>query len=246
MNNNGHVAVARAVGATKIYGSGEAQVLALDDVTVDFPAGCYTAIMGPSGSGKSTLMHCVAGLDNLTSGQVFLGDVELGKLSDKELTLLRREKIGFVFQAFNLVGTLTALENITLPMALAGTKPDQAFLDRVIDTVGLRNRLTHRPSELSGGQQQRVAVARAKSSSKLARSVSPSTSVPDRKATPRATAANVPMRRRLCDQRVLTVSLNTPAPQSPNAFMRSRTRSAVGFSMVSTILPSERNTTSSA
>jgi putative ABC transport system ATP-binding protein len=161
LNNNGHVAVARAVGATKIYGSGEAQVRALDDVTVDFPAGCYTAIMGPSGSGKSTLMHCVAGLDNLTSGQVFLGDVDLGKLSDKELTLLRREKIGFVFQAFNLVGTLSALENITLPMALAGVKPDQAFLDRVIDTVGLRNRLTHRPSELSGGQQQRVAVARA-------------------------------------------------------------------------------------
>jgi putative ABC transport system ATP-binding protein len=106
-------------------------------------------------------MHCVAGLDDLTSGQVFLGDVELGKLSDKELTLLRREKIGFVFQAFNLVATLTALENITLPMALAGEQPDQAFLDRVINTVGLRNRLTHRPSELSGGQQQRVAVARA-------------------------------------------------------------------------------------
>ena len=161
LNSNGNVAVARAVAATKIYGSGEAEVRALDDVTVEFPAGRYTAIMGPSGSGKSTLMHCVAGLDDLTSGQVYLGDVELGKLSDKELTLLRREKIGFVFQAFNLVGTLTALENITLPMALAGEQPDQAFLDRVIDTVGLRNRLTHRPSELSGGQQQRVAVARA-------------------------------------------------------------------------------------
>ncbi|HEY3241292.1 MAG TPA: ABC transporter ATP-binding protein, partial [Acidimicrobiia bacterium] len=161
LNHDGKAAVARAVGATKIYGSGEAAVRALDDVTVEFPAGRFTAIMGPSGSGKSTLMHCVAGLDDLTSGQVFLGDLELGKLSDKELTLLRREKIGFVFQAFNLVATLTALENITLPMALAGEAPDQAFLDRVIDTVGLRNRLTHRPSELSGGQQQRVAVARA-------------------------------------------------------------------------------------
>ncbi|MGH8992785.1 MAG: ABC transporter ATP-binding protein [Acidimicrobiia bacterium] len=160
MNQNGK-AVARAVGATKVYGSGDTAVRALDDVTVEFPAGRFTAIMGPSGSGKSTLMHCVAGLDSLTSGQVFLGDVELGKLSDKELTLLRREKIGFVFQAFNLVATLTALENITLPMALAGEKPDRAFLDKVIDTVGLRNRLTHRPSELSGGQQQRVAVARA-------------------------------------------------------------------------------------
>ena len=161
LNNDGKAAVARAVAATKIYGSGEATVRALDDVTVEFPAGRFTAIMGPSGSGKSTLMHCVAGLDDLTSGQVFLGDLELGKLSDKELTLLRREKIGFVFQAYNLVATLTALENITLPMALAGEAPDQAFLDRVIDTVGLRNRLTHRPSELSGGQQQRVAVARA-------------------------------------------------------------------------------------
>jgi putative ABC transport system ATP-binding protein len=160
LNHDGK-AVARAVGATKIYGSGEAAVRALDDVTVDFAAGRFTAIMGPSGSGKSTLMHCVAGLDDLTSGQVFLGDVELGKLSDKELTLLRREKIGFVFQAFNLVATLTALENITLPMALAGEQPDRAFLDKVIDTVRLRNRLTHRPSELSGGQQQRVAVARA-------------------------------------------------------------------------------------
>jgi putative ABC transport system ATP-binding protein len=160
LNHDGK-AVARAVGATKIYGSGEAAVRALDDVTVDFAAGRFTAIMGPSGSGKSTLMHCVAGLDDLTSGQVFLGDVELGKLSDKELALLRREKIGFVFQAFNLVATLTALENITLPMALAGEQPDRAFLDKVIDTVRLRNRLTHRPSELSGGQQQRVAVARA-------------------------------------------------------------------------------------
>src|SRR5919106_4119347 len=141
---------ARAEHALKVYGRGMTAVTALNDVTVDFERGRFTAIMGPSGSGKSTLMHCVAGLDSLTSGRVLLGDVELGKLSDKELTLLRREKIGFVFQAFNLVATLTALENITLPMALAGEQPDRAFLDRVIDTVGMRNRLTHRPSELSG------------------------------------------------------------------------------------------------
>jgi putative ABC transport system ATP-binding protein len=117
--------------------------------------------MGPSGSGKSTLMHCVAGLDSLSSGQVFIGDVELGGLSDRALTLLRRERVGFVFQAFNLIPTLTARENITLPMTLGGVTPDEQWLDRVIDTVGLRDRLTHRPSELSGGQQQRVAVARA-------------------------------------------------------------------------------------
>jgi putative ABC transport system ATP-binding protein len=124
-------------------------------------AGHFTAVMGPSGSGKSTLMHCIAGLDSLTSGHVYIGDVELSQLSDKELTLLRRESVGFVFQAFNLIPTLTALENITLPMALAGREPDQAWLDTVVDTVGLRDRLSHRPSELSGGQQQRVAVGRA-------------------------------------------------------------------------------------
>ena len=117
--------------------------------------------MGPSGSGKSTLLHCLAGLDRLTSGQVFLGDIDISALSEKELTQVRRDRIGFVFQAYNLIPTLTAIENITLPMALAGRKPDQEWLDRVIDTVGLRDRLTHRPSELSGGQQQRVAVARA-------------------------------------------------------------------------------------
>jgi putative ABC transport system ATP-binding protein len=139
-------------------------VKALAGVDVAFPAGRFTAIMGPSGSGKSTLMHCVAGLDTLTSGRVYLGDVELGGLSDKELTVLRRDKIGFVFQAYNLVPTLNAEENITLPMRLAGRKPDRAVLDRVIDTVGLRDRLSHRPSELSGGQQQRVAVARAMAS----------------------------------------------------------------------------------
>jgi putative ABC transport system ATP-binding protein len=151
----------RAEAAVKVYGSGNAAVRALDDVSVALPAGRYTAIMGPSGSGKSTLMHCVAGLDNLTSGRVFLGEVDLGRLSDKELTHLRRDRIGFVFQSFNLLPMLTAAENITLPMNLAGRKPDKAWLDGVVHTVGLANRLKHRPSELSGGQQQRVAVARA-------------------------------------------------------------------------------------
>jgi putative ABC transport system ATP-binding protein len=152
---------ARAVEATKVYGSGDTGVVALDEVTVDLPAGRFTAIMGPSGSGKSTLLHCLAGLDRLTGGQVFVGEVELGTLSDKELTLLRRDRIGFVFQAFNLVPTLTALENIELPLTLAGRRPDPQWLDRVVATVDLGDRLGHRPSELSGGQQQRVAVARA-------------------------------------------------------------------------------------
>jgi putative ABC transport system ATP-binding protein len=152
---------ARAVDATKIYGSGDTAVRALDDVTVDLPESRYTAIMGPSGSGKSTLMHCLAGLDTLTSGTVYIGDVDLTSLSDKELTRLRRDSVGFVFQTFNLVPTLTAIENITLPDALAGDKPDADWLDQVIKTTGLGDRLTHRPSELSGGQQQRVAVARA-------------------------------------------------------------------------------------
>jgi putative ABC transport system ATP-binding protein len=152
---------ARAVDATKVYGRGDTEVRALDGVTVDFPAQAFTAIMGPSGSGKSTLMQCVAGLDSLTSGKVFVGDADLGQLSEKQLTLLRRDKIGFVFQAFNLVPTLTAGENITLPMDLAGRKPDRAWLDQIVGTVRLGDRLTHRPSELSGGQQQRVAVARA-------------------------------------------------------------------------------------
>jgi len=154
-------AVARAVDAVKVYGSGDTEVRALDGVTVSLPGGHFTAIMGPSGSGKSTLMHCIAGLDSLTSGQVFIGDVDLSKLSDKDLTILRRESVGFVFQAFNLIPTLTALENITLPMSLAGRDPDQQWLDTVVATVGLGDRLAHRPSELSGGQQQRVAVARA-------------------------------------------------------------------------------------
>ncbi len=152
---------ARAVGATKDYGSGATRVRALDEVTLELPARRFTAIMGPSGSGKSTLLHCQAGLDSLTSGEVYLGDVELGSLSDRDLTLLRRERVGFVFQSFNLVPTLTALENITLPLSLAGKRPEPAWLEEVVDTVGLGDRLRHRPSELSGGEQQRVAVARA-------------------------------------------------------------------------------------
>ncbi len=154
-------AAARAVSATKTYGAGTTAVTALDGVDVEFAKGRFTAIMGPSGSGKSTLMHCVAGLDTLTSGQVFIGDVDLSSLSEKELTRLRRDRIGFVFQAFNLIPTLSASENITLPIDLAGGKADDAWVDKVIDTVGLRDRLDHRPAELSGGQQQRVAVARA-------------------------------------------------------------------------------------
>ena len=152
---------ARTEDAVKVYGKGGTEVRALDGVTVGLPAGRFTAIMGPSGSGKSTLMHCLAGLDTLTSGQVFLGDIELGTLSDKQLTKVRREHIGFVFQSFNLLPTLTAYENITLPMALAGRRPDKQWVREIVDTVGLTQRLKHRPSELSGGQQQRVAVARA-------------------------------------------------------------------------------------
>ncbi len=150
-----------AVEATKTYGARDSIVHAIDGVSIAFEPGRFTAMMGPSGSGKSTLLHCLAGLDTLTSGSVRIGDVDLADLSDRELTLLRRDSIGFVFQSFNLIPTLNALENITLPMALARRKPDQDWLDHVIDTVGLRTRLAHRPSELSGGQQQRVAVARA-------------------------------------------------------------------------------------
>ncbi len=154
---------ARAVNATKVYGDVQAdtEVRALDGVNITFERGVYSAIMGPSGSGKSTLLHCIAGLDSLTSGQVFLGDIELSSLSDNELTQIRRDRVGFVFQAYNLIPTLTALENITLPLALAGRTPDNEWLEHIIDIVGLRSRLSHRPSELSGGQQQRVAVARA-------------------------------------------------------------------------------------
>jgi putative ABC transport system ATP-binding protein len=152
---------ARAEHATKVYGRGMTAVTALNDVTVDFQQGRFTTIMGPSGSGKSTLMHCVAGLDTLSSGRVLIGDVDLSRLKDKDLTVLRRTKVGFVFQAYNLVPTLNARENITLPLDLAGQDPDESWLDTVVGAVGLGDRLTHRPSELSGGQQQRVAVARA-------------------------------------------------------------------------------------
>ncbi|MGK5534023.1 ABC transporter ATP-binding protein [Streptomyces sp. URMC 129] len=158
-------AAARVADAVKVYGTGGTEVRALDGVSVAFPAARFTAIMGPSGSGKSTLMHCAAGLDTLTSGHAFIGDRELTGLDDRRLTLLRRDRIGFVFQAFNLLPTLTVAENITLPLDLAGARGDEewidALIDALIDVVGLRDRLHHRPSELSGGQQQRVAVARA-------------------------------------------------------------------------------------
>ncbi len=152
---------ARIENASKVYGSGDTEVRALDDVTAEFQRGVFTAIMGPSGSGKSTLLHCVAGLDTLTEGRVFISDVELGSLSDKDLTLLRREKVGFVFQAFNLIPTLSARENVLLPLLIAGDDHDQAWFDQVVGILGLGDRLSHKPSELSGGQQQRVAAARA-------------------------------------------------------------------------------------
>jgi putative ABC transport system ATP-binding protein len=157
----GDAAAATLVGAVKRYGSGQAAVVALDDVTIAFPTGRFTAVMGPSGSGKSTMMHCAAGLDQLSSGHAFVGNTDLSSLDDRELTLLRRERIGFVFQAFNLVPTLTAVENICLPSTLSGHRPDAAVLDQVVSMLRLGDRLHHRPAELSGGQQQRVAVARA-------------------------------------------------------------------------------------
>jgi putative ABC transport system ATP-binding protein len=152
---------ARARDACKTYGTGDTSVAALDGVTLELPRGELTAIMGPSGSGKSTLMHCLAGLDELTSGQVFIGDTDLASLSDRERTLLRRDRLGFVFQSFNLLPTLTAEENITLPADLAGRTPDPLWLETVVAKLNLGDRLRHRPSELSGGQQQRVAVGRA-------------------------------------------------------------------------------------
>jgi putative ABC transport system ATP-binding protein len=155
------VTAAGAVDASKLYGVGDAQIRALDDVTVSFEARKFTAIMGPSGSGKSTLLHCLAGLDTLTAGATYIGDTYLASLNDKALTELRRTKVGFVFQAFNLIPTLTAQENIMLPMTLGGESGDTEWIEQVIITVGLEDRLQHRPSELSGGQQQRVAVARA-------------------------------------------------------------------------------------
>ena len=152
---------ARAVGVTKAYGAGETRVLALDDVSVSFQAGRFTAIMGPSGSGKSTLMHCLAGLDAVSDGEVYIGETRVTGLGDWALTRLRREKVGFIFQQFNLLPTLTAQENILLPLSIAGRKPDREWFGTVVETVGLRPRLGHRPSQLSGGQQQRVACARA-------------------------------------------------------------------------------------
>ncbi len=154
-------AAAQVIEVSKRYGRGDSEVRALDDVSVAFAAGQLTAIMGPSGSGKSTLMHCVAGLDTPTSGQIMIGETDLLSLSDRELTQLRRDCIGFIFQSFNLIPTLTAAENIALPARLAGRKLDKAWFEQVVDTVGLGHRLKHRPSELSGGQQQRVAIARA-------------------------------------------------------------------------------------
>ncbi len=155
------VPAARIEDGTKVYGEGDAAVHALRGITAGFEQGQFTAIMGPSGSGKSTLLHCIAGLDDLTSGTTYLGDVELGSLKDKDLTILRRQRIGFVFQAFNLIPTLNAKENILLPLSIAGAKPDSDWYQKVIDAVDLEDRLDHRPSELSGGQQQRVAAARA-------------------------------------------------------------------------------------
>ena len=154
-------AASRAVEVTKVYGAGATAVTALDGVSIDFPAGGFSAIMGPSGSGKSTLLNCLAGLDTVTCGRIFIGEVEVTSLDEKSRTRLRRDRVGFVFQSFNLIPTLTALENIKLPLDLAGRRGDRDWLDKVIDTVGLRDRLHHRPSELSGGQQQRVAAARA-------------------------------------------------------------------------------------
>ena len=161
MNATSPVVVAETHNASKQYGSGDSAVRALDDVTIEFHQGEFTAIMGPSGSGKSTLMHCIAGLDELTSGSAAIDGVDLSALSDRELTRLRRDKVGFIFQSFNLVPTLTADENIRLPLLLGNESGDEKWIQNVIDTVSLQNRLTHRPSELSGGQQQRVAVARA-------------------------------------------------------------------------------------
>ncbi|GAB3255245.1 ABC transporter ATP-binding protein [Alteromonas gracilis] len=156
-----HAPAARVIDLVKTYGAGDAAVRALDGVTLDIEQGVFTAIMGPSGSGKSTLMHCCAALDRPTGGQVLIGELDLGRLKDKALTQLRRERIGFVFQSFNLVPTLTAEENILLPLSIARRKPEQEWYDAVLDAVGIRDRLGHKPNELSGGQQQRVAVARA-------------------------------------------------------------------------------------
>jgi putative ABC transport system ATP-binding protein len=157
----GHTPAARTEEAVKIYGRGHTEVRALDHVSVEFMTGRYTAIMGPSGSGKSTLLHCVAGLDSLTSGKAFIGDADLSTLNDQKLTTLRRDRVGFVFQSFNLVPTINAAENIELPLLLAGRHGDQAWIDKIVQAMRIADRLRHRPDEMSGGQQQRVAVARA-------------------------------------------------------------------------------------
>jgi len=153
--------ISAAQHVTKVYGSGDQAVVAVDHVSVGFRKGSFTAVMGPSGSGKSTLMHCLAGLDHITDGQVFLGGVEISSLPDRDLTRIRRDRVGFIFQSFNLLPTLTAEQNILLPLELAGRKPDRAFFDQLVSSLGIADRLTHRPSQLSGGQQQRVAIARA-------------------------------------------------------------------------------------
>jgi len=161
MDNVAQGIAARTVEGVKVYGAGDLEVRALDRINTSFETGKFTAIMGPSGSGKSTLLHCIAGLDDLTAGDAYIGDQRLGDLSEKELTLLRREKVGFIFQSFNLIPTLVASENITLPLDIAGTDVDKEWFDTVVSTMGIGDRLTHRPNELSGGQQQRVAAARA-------------------------------------------------------------------------------------
>ena len=160
-NENNSSIAAKAIHVTKSYGIDEAQINALDDVTVEFNTGEFTAIMGPSGSGKSTLMHCIAGLDRISSGEVWIGDIDITRMSEKKLTLIRRKKIGFIFQSFNLLPTLNARENIELPSSLSGRKTEKKWFDQVIEILGIKDRLLHKPSELSGGQQQRVAVARA-------------------------------------------------------------------------------------
>jgi len=161
MASNGNAAAAHAVRATKVYGEGDAEVRAIDEIDVEFPSGVFTAIMGPSGSGKSTLMHCMAGLDSLTSGHAYLGDIDLSELGEKRRTRVRRDYVGFIFQSFNLVPTLTAEENVTLPFQIAGKKVDRDWFGTVVGALGIEDRLTHKPTELSGGQQQRVAAARA-------------------------------------------------------------------------------------
>ena len=219
---------------TKIYGSGQTEVRALDGVTLDIGAGEFTAVMGPSGSGKSTLMHCCAALDTADSGSVRIGEVELTGLKDKALTALRRDEIGFVFQSFNLVPTLSAKENILLPLAIAGRRPDSAWFDQVVATVGLDDRLGHRPNQLSGGQQQRVAVARALASR-------PRIVFADEPAT--STAGRVPRCSACCA--AASTSTSRPSSWSPTTRSRRRTPTAwssspTGGSSTSCALPTAR------